>query len=838
MMADREAAQAERAAMVERLSAQMPLSMRGRAQWLLWKLERREGEAKPRKVPYYASGKRRTGTQGDEADRAALVAFDVALDRLRRGMVFAGVGFAFLPGDGLLGIDIDGAIDAETGEVSELCTKVIELAGSYTEFSPSRRGVHIICAGETKTAKDNGIGLEMFCSSQYFTCTGEWWPGAPREVRAIAADALAWLHETIALAKEEAKRAKASSSSPAQAPVPSPPASPPPAPTPAAGHGGDDFKRVNDGALRALSLWVPELLPAAKPNASTGGYRVTSKDLGRDLQEDLSITPDGIMDFGLERGFTPIDLVMQWSASLKTPSAALHWLAERINLALGRKPPLRLVGASSEQLGMDERPEPPPEGEAGPAAPPFPSDRGAGRRPRKPPSLDERGRGVVDRLLVHFALLYGTDTVWDGEQRAVMQVKNLRLLFGGPLVNAWLAHPMRRLLYPEQLVFEPGVELPEGHVNLFDGFALEPIECTEADVKPMLDLGRHLCSLSAPTQAEADRIWQQVLCWLALPIQRPGAKLRFALVFHGPQGTGKNLFFDTVRAVYGKYGRMVGQTELEDRFNGYMSGKLLLIGNEVVTRQELFHNKNKLKWVITEDQIPIRGMHQEVRWESNHANLVFLSNELQPVALEKDDRRHLVVYTPAANDEDLYLRVADFIRNHGAAKFMHYLLRYVDTEGFTEFTKPLMTQAKEALIELGLKPAERFANEWLEGLLPLPLQVCSAEQLYRVFRRWSELNGERFVPPQAQFTKQVERHVFERVEIDADGERLPPRLAYKVIKLKHESGARKSVRCWLPAGTGPLNGVTEGEWAAACVEAFEASTYRFGRAALAEDDEQ
>ena len=411
-------------------------------------------------------------------------------------------------------------------------------------------------------------------------------------------------------------------------------------------------------------------------------------------------------------------------------------------------------------------------------------------------------------------------------------MKNLRLLFGGPLVNAWLAHPMRRLLYPEQLVFEPGVELPEGHVNLFDGFALEPEECTEADVKPMLDLGRHLCSLSAATPAEVERIWQQVLCWLALPIQRPGAKLRFALVFHGPQGTGKNLFFDTVRAVYGKYGRMVGQTELEDRFNGYMSGKLMLIGNEIVTRQELFHNKNKLKWVITEDQIPIRGMHQEVRWESNHANLVFLSNELQPVALEKDDRRHLVVYTPSANDEDLYLRVADFLRRGGAAKFMHYLLHCVDTEGFNEFTKPLMTQAKETLIELGLKPAERFANEWLEGLLPLPLQVCSAEQLYRVFRRWSELNGERFAPPQATFTKQVERHVFERAERDPEsGERLPPRLAYKVIKLAHDSGARKSVRCWLPAGTGPLQGVTEGEWAAACVDSFEMHANRFGRMA-------
>ena len=235
--------------------------------------------------------------------------------------------------------------------------------------------------------------------------------------------------------------------------------------------------------------------------------------------------------------------------------------------------------------------------------------------------------------------------------------------------------------------------------------------------------------------------------------------------------------------------------------------------------------------MITEAEIPIRGMHQEVRWESNHAQVVFLSNEIQPVAIEKDDRRHLVVYTPAAEDQDLYLRVADFLRNDGAAKWMHYLLREVDCEGFNEFTKPLMTEAKQSLIELGLKPAERFANEWLGGFLDLPVRVCSAEQLYAVFRKWCDLNGERGLwVPQATFTKTVERHLFERVDLDMQtGERLAPALTYKVAQMKHNTGPRKAVRCWLPRGTAPEPGQTEGEWVAAAVDAFEALAGRYGR---------
>lgn len=843
MRADREAAIAERTAMLERL-ASLPLAMRERPQWLLWKFEQHEGEAKPRKMPYYCSGRRRTGKQGDEADRAALIGFDAAVARLRMATIFSGLGFAFLPGDGLIGVDIDGAIDPATGEVSELCSKVIELCASYTERSPSGKGVHIIMAGETNTAKDNGIGLEMFCKSQYFTCTGSWWPGAPREVRAADPHTVAYLHEEIELAKAAAKarvqeaRAVSAPLAAAAAAAALPVSAGERHQTALALPPGDDFKRVNDAALRALGAWVPELFPAARAHTGTGGYRITSKELGRDLQEDLSITPQGIMDFGRELGYTAIDLVIEWS-TLKAPKDALHWLAARIGVDV-KKRGLRLVPARApepppegEPAGLDDAPQPPPEGDEGNAKPPTRRRRASSAKSSHTPP-DGEGGGLT-RLAAQFRLIYGTDAVWDGEQRITMAVKNLRLIFGNDAVKMWLGSPDRQVVMQHDMVFEPGSEVAAHQVNLYDGAQMVPEPCEDAEVAVMLELLRHLCSGTSTTEEGVSDVMDWVLKWLAYPLQNVGAKMRTALVFHGPQGTGKNLFFDGYRSMFGKYGRMVGQTELDDKFNDWLSAKQLIIGNEVVTRQELFHNKNKLKWIITEPEIPIRGMHQAVRWESNHAQVVFLSNEHQPIALEKDDRRHVVVYTPVAGDEDLYLRVSDFIARGGAAKFMHYLLRY-ETQGFNEHTKPIMTEAKAALIELSLKPAERFINEWLQGLLPLPLHPCSAEQLYRVFRRWADMTGERFPPPQAQFTRTAERHVLERVQHHPDTKaKLPPKLTYKIVMLKHEVGPRKAVRCWLPRGTAPPEGVTEGEWVASAVDSFEAHSARYGRAAQHEE---
>ncbi|NCA72697.1 MAG: hypothetical protein EOM91_22100, partial [Sphingobacteriia bacterium] len=70
------------------------------------------------------------------------------------------------------------------------------------------------------------------------------------------------------------------------------------------------FAKVNTKALARPEAWVPELFPSAKPYQ--GGYRVASKDLGRALEEDISVHPSGIRDFGTEEPKTAIDLAMEW----------------------------------------------------------------------------------------------------------------------------------------------------------------------------------------------------------------------------------------------------------------------------------------------------------------------------------------------------------------------------------------------------------------------------------------------------------------------------------------------------------------------------------------------
>lgn len=167
-----------------------PVELTTLRQWLVWRYEP-NGDSKPRKVPYYVSGSRRQGKQGSDDDRAALTDYATAAESLTG---YDGLGFAFLPGDGLVGIDLDDI--TESADRAERAQRIIDACRSYTEHSPSGNGVHIICRGETETFKSNLLGIEVFSGRQFFTMTGQPY-GEPQPLAEVSSDTFAKLKCTV-----------------------------------------------------------------------------------------------------------------------------------------------------------------------------------------------------------------------------------------------------------------------------------------------------------------------------------------------------------------------------------------------------------------------------------------------------------------------------------------------------------------------------------------------------------------------------------------------------------------------------------------------------------------
>lgn len=414
-------------------------------------------------------------------------------------------------------------------------------------------------------------------------------------------------------------------------------------------------------------------------------------------------------------------------------------------------------------------------------------------------------------IIRRYAVVYGLDQIWDTRLMIAMKPNALRLAIGAQAYKEWFADPQKRVVLPNQIVFDPtntcGIEC----INLFKGLPLEP---RKGDCTDLIALLMHLISEAADTDEGTTTVLNYVLDWMAYPLQFPGAKMASALVFHGPQGTGKNLFWEAYARIFGDYSGVIGQAQLESRYNDWASGKLFLIGDEIVAPNDQAHQKNALKALVTGETIQIEVKFQALRTERNHANFVFLSNDNKPLALERDDRRHLVVYCPAKRTDGLYARVRASFETGSIEAFYAFLLSR-DLSGFHPHAQPVMTKAKADLVELGLRPAERFAREWINGEVDLPLHPCSTAQLYKAFQRWCRMCGERMPPNQAYFSTAVTKYARDRL------------CTKKTSPSPLDVGS--AITLWLPSGTGPLEGVRWYDFARECVTAFEAPLARYGR---------
>ena len=142
----------------------LPEELRQRRQWVVWKLEERDG--KPTKVPYIAGG----SGKASSTDSLTWRSFEEAVQALETGR-YNGIGFVFSSGDPFAGIDLDDCRNTETGELEEWAAKIVEDFGGYAEVSQSGTGVHIIVKGKAPNKKRGKV--EAYSLERFFAMTGQ-----------------------------------------------------------------------------------------------------------------------------------------------------------------------------------------------------------------------------------------------------------------------------------------------------------------------------------------------------------------------------------------------------------------------------------------------------------------------------------------------------------------------------------------------------------------------------------------------------------------------------------------------------------------------------------------
>jgi hypothetical protein len=154
----------------------IPDEMKAARRWLLWRAEAVEGEAKPRKTPYYTNGRHRGRGEGGEKisttspEDAAQFATYAEACAVLRASDYTGLGFALGEDRDRFwqGIDLDNLADHPGLQF------VADDLPGYIERSPSGKGVHAIGFGRYfRSLGSNTTGIEAYAGGRYFTVTGQ-----------------------------------------------------------------------------------------------------------------------------------------------------------------------------------------------------------------------------------------------------------------------------------------------------------------------------------------------------------------------------------------------------------------------------------------------------------------------------------------------------------------------------------------------------------------------------------------------------------------------------------------------------------------------------------------
>ncbi len=117
----------------------IPAELRELRQWVCWRWEQRtegKGKRKWTKLHCQANGRRPASSTDTATWRDFAGAFAAYQSR-----GWAGVGFAFAVGGGLVGVDLDECRDQESGYLQPWATAIVADLATYTEVSPSGTGV-------------------------------------------------------------------------------------------------------------------------------------------------------------------------------------------------------------------------------------------------------------------------------------------------------------------------------------------------------------------------------------------------------------------------------------------------------------------------------------------------------------------------------------------------------------------------------------------------------------------------------------------------------------------------------------------------------------------------
>lgn len=166
------------------------------------------------------------------------------------------------------------------------------------------------------------------------------------------------------------------------------------------------------------------------------------------------------------------------------------------------------------------------------------------------------------------------------------------------------------------------------------------------------DASLFLLHLSKVLPDERDR--EILLSYMSACVQHKGVKFQWAPLLQGVEGNGKTLFTRcVVRAVGDLYSHFPPASDIGEKFNSWMFGKLVIGIEDIYIPESRLELWERLKPMITGERQAERAMHSDQVMRDVCANFMINSNHQDAVRKNRNDRRLAPFFTPQQAKSDL-----------------------------------------------------------------------------------------------------------------------------------------------------------------------------------------
>ena len=290
-----------------------------------------------------------------------------------------------------------------------------------------------------------------------------------------------------------------------------------------------------------------------------------------------------------------------------------------------------------------------------------------------------------------------------------------------PAAPIWLAHPHRRQYEGLDLVPGGPPILPNGYLNLWKGWGVEPRKGSWRLMQ------RHIVEVLANgNQAFEDFITYST----AWKFQNAGLPPEVLLALLGGKGVGKGAWGYILLLIFGTHGLQIFSTEhLTGKHNQHLQNKLFLFLDEAIWAGDK-HADRVLKGLTTEKSMFIEPKNVNGFQWPNHLGMYMSGNDKWIVPASHDERRYAVnkVSERWKQDKTYFGPLFEEINNGGAGAMLYDLL-HLDLDGWHPRDNVPQTKALLDQKMLGLGGLELWYVHLLNvGELPLPLMSEKKKQ--------------------------------------------------------------------------------------------------------------